>query len=192
MIARALLTLVVVVSPLTVDAAVPDPTKSRGDSILVGNSSGRDMGNAFHVTVRDVSNNPLPGKFVFFHFVGTARPCVQQEQGSTVDCGALTLTRISDGVGEVVFHARIAGFDDGNVAEVRMSGVLLKRIPVRSTDLDGDGTTDLRDLNLFRQRFLFDHGAPETDFDLNGITNGFDLDRMREEIVFPTHGTVCP
>ena len=193
MIARLLVSVVFLVAPVASDAAVPDPQRSRCDPVLVGTSSGSHLGEGFRVTVRDVSNNPLVGKYVVLYLAGSAsRPYAQQEPGSTVDCTALTLTRICDGLGQVAFHPRIAGFDNGAVVEVRANGVLLKRIPVRSTDMNADGTTDLRDLNLFRERFLSDRSALETDFDQNGVTNAFDFDRMREEILFPTHGTVCP
>lgn len=180
------------VVPLAAQADVPDPTKSFCDPVLIGTSSGT-ASPGFHVTVRNVGNSPKPGASVFVDFKGSpARPYQEQETGTTVDCTALSMTRIADGAGQVVFHARIAGFDVVPMAAVRMNGVLLKHVPVLSTDLDGDGTTDIRDLNVFRLRFLFGRAAPETDFNQNGITDGFDLERLRQEIFLRAQGTPCP
>jgi hypothetical protein len=58
--------------------------------------------------------------------------------------------------------------------------------------MDGDGRTDLRDLNAFRERFVFDPAPPETDFNLDGVTNGYDLAILRAEILRRTTGTPCP
>lgn len=176
--------------------AVVDATRSSKDPILVGNSSGDPMGSGYHVVLRDVGNIPLAGENVILRFAASpVRPYQQQESspyGTFVDCTALTLTRITNGQGEAVFHPRIAGFENDRTVEVRGNGVLLGRILVRSTDLDANGTTDLRDLNAFRQRFLFDRTAPETDFNLDGVTNAYDLELLRREVLTGATGTVCP
>jgi hypothetical protein len=179
------------------NAAVPDPTYSTCDQILVGNSSGADMGNAFHVNVRDVGNIPKAGAQVTIRFVSNpARPLVEQETGTTVNCTSpATMARITDSDGDVVFHPRIAGFNDPSAFDqVRANGVLLWKgyVQVRSTDLNGDGATDLRDLNAFRQRFESDPTAPETDFNQDGVTNGYDFDIFRAEFMRGAKGTVCP
>lgn len=49
-----------------------------------------------------------------------------------------------------------------------------------------------RDLNAFRQRFVSDRTAAETDFNRDGVTNGFDLDLLRAEILRGAAGTPCP
>ena len=180
-------------SATAVHASPPDPTRSTYDRILVGNSSGSDMSNGFKVILRDVGNIPLPGHTVSILFAGSgAHPDVQQESGTTSNCTAASLSRISNGDGEVIFHAGIAGFDNGRVVQVRGQGVLLGTIQVRSTDLNADGATDLRDLNAFRERFVSDRGAPETDFNLDGVTNGYDLELLRAEFVRGVRNTVCP
>lgn len=174
-------------------ADVPQPTQSHADSVLVGNSSGNDMGNAYHVIVRNVGHLPIPNLPVAVRFVGSvSRPVVQQEPGTTVDCTALTMTRITGPDGSVTFHARVAGFDNGYAVQVRANGVLLTSILVRSTDLDGNGATDLQDLNAFRERYLFNPSAPETDFNRDGTTNIRDFVLLRDEYVRNVKGTVCP
>ena len=174
-------------------AAVPSPATSHCDPVVIGNSSGSDMGNAYHVVVRDAANSPVANKPVAIWFSGsTARPDLEQEPGTTTDCAALTLTRTSDAAGGVVFHARVAGFDNTMTARVAASGVVLALVRLRSTDIDGDGGTDLRDVNEFRQRFVFDRAAPETDFNQDGVTNGYDFELLRDEFMRGVKGTVCP
>jgi len=95
-------------------SGVPNPSLSLVDGILVGNISGNDMGNAFHVVVRNVGGNPIAGATVSIIFSGSssARPLSHQEAGTAVDCTQVTISRVSDATGEAVFHARIAGYDD--------------------------------------------------------------------------------
>jgi hypothetical protein len=76
--------------------------------------------------------------------------------------------------------------------QVRIDGMLLKIIPVRSTDMDGNGATDLRDVEAFRERFVHETTAPETDFNHDGVTNGYDFAIMHDEFVAGVKGTVCP
>src|SRR5262249_26091429 len=147
--------------PLAAWASPSDPTKSTIDPILVGNSSGADMGNAFHVVCRDVGNIPQAGQTVTVRFLGTsARPYTHQNTGRTTNCTAETIAGISNGKGQVVFLGRLGGFEDQGIDEVRSNGVLLGHVLVRSTDLDGNGATDLADINAFRERFVGNAAAP--------------------------------
>lgn len=177
--------------PVPAHAKVADPSKCSHDPVLVGNTSGTSLG-GYHVTVRDVGNVPLPGCTVTINFAtGAARPYDTQEAGTTTDCPNGTIARITDGDGSVVFHARIAGYD--NIAvQVRANGVLIGSTLIRSTDIDGNGVTDLGDLSRFRQRFLFDTAASETDFNLDGRTDLSDLDMLRQEYLKNARGTPCP
>jgi len=191
--AFVVMTLCLLAGPVA--AAVPDPSKSHSDPVLVGNSSGADMGNKFHVNVRDVGNVPKHGAQVSLVFFSSpARPLMEQETGTSATCASpANISRVTDQNGDVFFHARIAGFDDGGTTvQVRASGVLLRSIPVRSTDLNGDGTTDLSDLHLFRERFLFDPTAAETDFNQDGVTDVSDLVLFRREFFVGARGTPCP
>lgn len=178
---------------------IPDPTRSHVDPLLVANISGSDMGNVFHVNVRNSSNLPMPGLPVSLIFYGTAaRPLLEQEPGSTVTCGSPSiLSRTSDANGDVFFHARVAGFFDTIVLpsqglQVRANGVLLRTDVVRSTDLSGDGAMDLADLNLFRQQFLANPGPGPADFNQDGVTNLSDFNLFRAEYMTRASGTVCP
>lgn len=176
-------------------AAVPDPTKSHADPVLVGNVSGADMGNAFHVNVRDVGNVPKPGVTVsIVFFAGSrSRPFLEQEAGTSVTCGSpASISRVTDSHGDVTFHAAVAVSDDQGTYQVRANGVLLRGITIRSTDLDGDGDTDLGDLNAFRVQYLVDPRGAETDYNQDGITDLADFQLFRTEYFSGAHNTICP
>ena len=174
-------------------AAVPSPQTSQCDPVLVGNSSGVDRGNAFHVTVRDLANNPESGSIVSIHFAGgTTRLVWEQDAGNTVSCGFLTISRAAGGDGATAILARFGGFDNVAEASVTADGVILRHIAVRSTDLDGDGATALSDLDLFRQRFLSSPASPETDYNQDGTTNLADFAVFRAEYLSGVHNTLCP
>jgi len=182
--------------PGSAAAAVPDPTKSHADPILVANISGADMGNAYHVNVRDVGNIPKVGVTVTINFPAGAhsRPLLEQEAGTAVSCTTtpINISRVTDGQGNVVFHARVAGADDQIRYQIRANGVLLTTIPIRSTDMDGDGDTDLSDLNAFRMQFLIDPRGAQTDYNQDGVTNLADLQLFRAEFYRGAKGSFCP
>jgi hypothetical protein len=174
-------------------AAVPCPWTTSFDPLLVGNSSGANMNNAYRVIVRDCANVPIAGKDVTIQLLtSSVRFCAVQDSGTVVDCAHQMLKRDAGRDADAVFFVRLAAYDNGEAAEVRAGGVLLGRIPVRSTDLNGDGATDLRDLNAFRERFAMDRAAPETDFNADGVTNGYDFALFRAEFMRGAANTVCP
>jgi hypothetical protein len=190
--ALSLVFLALVLGAPAAGACVADPTKSVHGPVLLGNSSGVDMPDGYKVIVRDVGNVPLPGVTVTIQLLGSgASADLEQEPGTTVHCATGVLSRVSDGSGVVVFHARIAGYTADPVVQVRANGVLFGSIQVRSTDLNGDGATDLRDLNEFRERFLLNHAAPEIDFNQDGVANGYDFALFRAEFVRAVRSSVC-
>ena len=65
--------------------------------------------------------------------------------------------------------------------------------PGRSTDLDGtDGTCGVGDLNLFRQNFLLNPTARETDYNCDGVTDVLDFNIFRVDFLAMAVGTYCP
>ena len=169
----SLLALAVAGSVAPAGATTPDPRNSSTDIAVIGNSSGTPMGTTppgFDVRLRDAHNAPLVGTAVTLDFSATGmRLYAAQNSGTTLDCAARTLTRVTDATGGVNFAARIAGFDNTNAIEVSHQGVVIAIVPARSTDLDGaDGQTSLGDFVLFATNF--NTPARETDYDLNGST----------------------
>ena len=178
-------------------ATTPDPRFSTTDLVVVGNASGTTIGGTppgFDVTMRDVNNAPIPGRVVILDFTGVAmKLAAVQNAGTTLDCQARTLSRVTDAAGRANFAPRLAGYDNTNAIRVVSNGELLALVRGRSTDLDGiDGRTGLGDFAIFANNFLHHSTALETDYDLNGSTGLGDFFLFREEF---QHGAVqayCP
>ena len=139
-------------------AGVPDPRFSTIDAVVVGNTSGTAVGGApagFDVTVRDVSNAPLAGVTVTLNFSTAAMKVFStQNAGTTVNCPAKSISRVTNGAGAVNFASRVAKFNNANTVEVSANGVVLGNVKGRSTDIDGtDGKTGLGDFVLFSSEF---------------------------------------
>lgn len=174
-------------------AAVPFPLYSSVDSVLVGGPSGSLPEGGFLVIPRSVGGVPLSGKQVTLHFSDPALVLAEdQEPGTLVLCAERTLMRYSGPDGVTIFHPRFGGYLNSQEFEVRAGGALLRRIPVRSTDIDGDGITGLSDLALFSQNLFHAPFAPETDYTLDGVTGLGDLEVLRREIYAAGSGVLCP
>ncbi len=156
-------------------AGVPDPRFSTIDAVVVGNTSGTAVGGApagFDVTVRDVSNAPLAGVTVTLNFSTAAMKVFStQNAGTTVNCPAKSISRVTNGAGAVNFASRVAKFNNANTVEVAANGVVLGNVKGRSTDIDGlGGQTALGDFALFSS--AFGTVNQETDFDVSGGVTG--------------------
>jgi hypothetical protein len=165
--------------------------------VVVGNTSGTAVGGApagFDVTVRDVSNAPLAGVTVTLNFSTAAMKVFStQNAGTTVNCPAKSISRVTNGAGQVNFAARVAKFNNANTVEVSANGVVLGNVRGRSTDIDGtDGRTGLGDFSLFSANLLTNPGAQETDYDLNGSTGLNDLALFSGELLTGPTLTYCP
>ena len=173
-------------------ASPADPAQSMVDPVILGNSSGNPIGGGFVVKPRDVNGSPADRWLVEIRFLNTGgRPYSTQVDGSTIDCGVQTISRVVDSIGDAVFYPRIGGFENLEVIEIRADGILLARVVARSTDLNADGATGLADLELFRVNFFGNQDAQETDYDLTGSTDLGDLDIFRTEFHSGAGGTLC-
>ena len=178
-------------------AGVPDPRFSTIDAVVVGNASGTAIGGVpagFDVTVRDVSNAPLAGVTVSLAFSTAGMKVFStQNAGTTVNCPAKSISRVTNGSGQVNFASRVAKFNNANTVEVSANGVVLGNVKGRSTDIDGsDGKTGLGDLVLFSANFLSNPAAQETDFDLNSNTGLGDLVIFSAEFLTGPTLAYCP
>jgi hypothetical protein len=182
---------------------VPDPRNSTVDPVLVGSASGEAVdagrGPGFRVVARDVNNSPLWGEAILLDF--SSAPGIvlfaDQASGTTVNCAARTLERITgtfEEAGEAIFLAGFCGHANGPDILVSADGVHLAFVPGRSLDLVGaDGATNSADLNRFRaELFAPQPAAPETDFFVDGITNSADLNLFRKELLRGAVGVACP
>ena len=154
-------------------AQIPFPPNCTIDRVVVGNSSGTAIGvvpAGYDVSVRDINNNPIPNVSVVLDFsAASIRLYAVQNAGTTVDCALRTIKQVTNVAGRVRFAPRIGRFDNANAIEIRADGVLLGRVPGRSTDIDGlGGQASLSDFVLFTARY--NTPAQETDFDEGGNT----------------------
>jgi hypothetical protein len=178
-------------------AGVPDPRFSSWDLVVVGNVSGTPIGGSppgFDVTVRDVNNAPLSGRTVTLNFSASGMKVFStQNAGTTVNCPAKSISRVTDGSGHVNFGSRVAKFNNSNSVEVSADGVVLANVKGRSTDIDGsDGKTGLGDFSIFSVNFLSNPSAQETDFDLNGTTGLGDFSIFSSEFLTGPTLAYCP
>lgn len=183
-------------APGTDAQPLPDPRFTTFDPVLVGNQTGNPLGGlqpGFDVVIRDVFNVPIEGRAVILDFTGTPiRLSAVQNSGTTLDCVARTLSRVTDLQGRVKFAARIGKFENANAVLVS-AGVPLGVVKARSTDIDGlDGRTGLGDFAVFANNFLNLPGAQETDFDQNGTTGLGDFAIMYNEFLLDMPQPYCP
>ena len=165
-----------------VAAAVPNPPFSVVDRVVVGSPSGELVTLAFSghagfwVIVRDVNNMPIPGSTVTLDFsTSGVRGFAAQNPGTTLNCAARTMSRVSDATGRAVFGPRFGGYDNGFNVEVSADGVILAMVPARSLDIvPNDGRTGIPDLNAFVQGYFPCPACPpcatcpQLDFDASG------------------------
>ena len=182
-------------------AAVPDPRFSVYDPVLVGTPSGTPVlcnftpGPGYNVTVRDVNNAPIAGSVVTIDFTNAPGLNLfsQQESGTTLNCAARTISRVTNGVGRVVFAPRFGGYNNGNVVSVSADGVFLVLVPARSPDvLATGGRADLPDFAAFAAAYMC-ATCPQFDFDNSGGPIGLnDLAIMSKEyLAFPPIVAYC-
>lgn len=174
-------------------AGVPDPRFSSAEPIVVGDLSGNPIQGGYDVVVRDVNNAPLAGRTVSLDFSATPiRVNNVQNAGTTFNCTAKTISRVTNASGAVNFAARFAKYDNANNVEVSADGVVLATIKGRSVDIDGagagSGAVSLGDFVIFSANF--NTSAQETDFDQNGTTGLGDFVIFAAE--YNTTNTFCP
>ena len=181
-------------------ASLPDPTLSSVDPVLIGSAGGVVEGTRYTVVVRHVTGTPLPGKLVTIHF-GTASgnpgsaasPQLYDSQLApvSVDCQGQVLSQLSGPTGVATFFAHFGGAENGASVVVSAFGVPLKRIKVRSTDLNSNGSTDLPDFGIFGDNFFNNPAAAETDFNDSGSTELADFAIFGAEFFSGASGTPC-
>jgi hypothetical protein len=123
-----------------------------------------------------VNNAPVPGVNVTLHFAGTNLALYSsQNPGTTVDCAAGTISRVTDAQGHVKFAAQFGRWNNALVVEVESEGLQLGFVPARSPDYDGDGRVALTDLGEFTSDYFLNTAAKRSDFDQSGVTGLGDL-----------------
>jgi hypothetical protein len=194
-------------------AKVPDPRFSRVSTVVVGTTSGTSLttctsggyappgGNrvdGFYVEVREINNTPLWFETVTLDFSRTSLHLLADDTpGTTVDCAARTITRVTGSDGVAVFRPRFCGQSSGADVIVSVDGVWLRELPARSTDVDADGRTGLMDFARVARNLLDGSDDPATDFDpcsagSAGKTTLSDFALFAGEMLRDARGTACP
>jgi hypothetical protein len=194
-------------------ANVPDPARSSIEDAIVGNDRGNPIGAGgsfgteavpgYEVTVRDVNNTGLAGVNVVLDFSAASAVTYRklqnpQNSGTTVNCTAKTLSKLSGAGGVTIFAPRTSGYDNANSVQVSANGVQLGSAKTRSTDFDGSLGTSLADLSAFRVRFFNPAYNPEADFgggaggSPDGVDGLADLSIFRVEFFAADVTNYCP
>ncbi len=117
-------------------SGVPSPSNSILDPCMVLCPNG-DI--TYHVTVKDLANNPVSGSTVVLDFSQCAgwMVCPDPGPGITVDIPTRTMRMVSNANGEAFFAAKVGGVC-ASIVNVYADGVLLKQTALRSPDQDGN------------------------------------------------------
>jgi hypothetical protein len=189
-----LLGLLLLSSPAGAVLGVPDPNRSTVDPLLVGNLGADPPGLSFAVVVRDIAGNPIAGSQVAIDFAAAlgATPCATQNPGTSVNCAQRAFFGQTGVDGKVVFYPKFGGYVNSALVSVYANGVLLRRVPARSSDITRDGRCELADLAHFRLNYLSNFTAPETDYNANGATDLGDFNFFRVEFLARAARDLCP
>lgn len=134
-------------------AGVPDPTRCQVDPCLIVCPNG-DF--TFHVTVRDVGNNPVPGASVVINLCNCP--------GVHLCSGACDVLKVADAAGNATFQIKAGGIC--TAAAVTADGVLLAVRVVASPDQDGDLAVTAADIGIVGAKV--GSADPTADFDCDG------------------------
>lgn len=174
---------------------LPDPRFTTLDAIAVGSPLGVAIGGSppgFDVTMRDVNNAPRPGVIVELR-LGAAglKLYANQAAGTTIDCLAGSISRVTNAQGAVNFAPRFGGWTDDNTVEVMGGGERIGMVKARSPDYDRDGRVGLADFATFNEDFLTHPATLRSDFDLGGTIGLGDFVLFSQQ--FPTTAQpLCP
>jgi hypothetical protein len=203
--------LVALLAATDATAKVPDPRFSEIPAVIVGSPSGAALPSCggpfgskgervagFRVLIKEVNNAPLRYEQITLDFSQTSIHLLGDDRpGTTVDCAAHTITRFTDLGGVAVFEPRFCGSCPEAKVLVLADGVLMREIPARSTDVDGNGTTDILDFMRVVRNFQSGGPDPATDFDpcapgSEGRTTLIDFVLFAGEMQRGPRGTACP
>jgi hypothetical protein len=175
-------------------AGVPSPANSTiparinlvGYEVGSGLADGAAAGATVTVTVRDLANNPIPNSSVVLDFSG----CVSDTRiddsqayfpGLTANCGAHSVSSLTDGAGVATFVVVGGGLASVSPAhavgagKVWADGVLLGNMGVGTYDENGAGGVGGADLSRFLGDFVGGTNPDRSDFNGAAGVGGADL-----------------
>ena len=184
-------------------AGVPSAANSTTPACisLVGSLSGvPDGAGQFTVTVRDLANNPLNGASVVIDLSGCADLNICNDQldaNATVNCGAKTTRKFTNGLGSVSFIVLGGSNGAGNATtllnggRVFANGTLIGSPTVSAFDLDGSAGVGANDLSAWLTDFGSGQNFGRSDYDCSNNIGANDLSLWLTEFGNGTSASSC-
>jgi hypothetical protein len=137
------------VSASSAQSAVPSPTNSSHDACFVVCPLG-DL--TYHVTVRDIANNPIAGSSVVLDYsqCGFVH-CSNPGPGIVANDAAKTMTSLSNAAGVASFPLKMGGCCPA--VKIFADGVLLATVSMTSPDQDASLLVNGTDLSILTALF---------------------------------------
>src|SRR5262249_38832531 len=152
---------------------------------LVGSVAGTvDPAGTFTVIVRDLANNPLAGASVVVDLAACHDEAICNDQldlSATVNCGAKTTRKFTNGLGSVTFTVLGGSNGAGNAStflnggRIFANGTLIASPTVSAFDLDGSNGVGANDLSAWLTDFGSGQPFGRSDYDCSGVVGANDL-----------------
>ena len=146
-------------------ADAPDPRYCSADDVMIAAPGG---GFSFSVTLRDGTNQPIPGGAATLDFSSASGILVCEEQDPDHD---RRINGTANSLGVVTFSVR-AGGTGAATFDVIAASFVIATVSVRTMDFDGDMDVDAADRAALAA--LVGTPGPAGDFDQNGTVNAAD------------------
>jgi hypothetical protein len=164
--------------PSATTSSQPTPTVIK----IVGHGSPPDAAGNIQYTIRDASNNPVPGSTVILNFAscGDVRICSSDVAvGASVNCGANSVTGVTNASGVLVISVAGAGNGVGaptttKCVAVTADGVPLSNLGAATADYNGTSGVNSLDGGQFASDLFSGSYRARSDYDGNGLVNSLD------------------
>ena len=172
----------VAVAAVSARAGVPSPSNSTHDPCFMACPLGDAV---YHVTVRDLANNPVAGSSVVLDFsqCGFVH-CVNPGAGITVSDVSKTMRAFSNATGVASFPLAMGGCCPS--VKVYADGVLIATVAMTSPDADASLTVNAIDVGIVASGSSLPYSVCN-DLDCNGVVDAADVDVVDAHL---THA--CP
>ena len=150
---------------------------------ILGQSAGaQDPGSNFSYTIRDASNNAVPGAVVILNASACTdvRICSSPQPTATPNCGAKTVSAVTNGAGQVTFgiigaSGPGAAVLAGSCVSVTADGVPMSNLHPVTGDYDGVNGINALDVSACFGDANAGTNRRRSDHDNNGIVNALDV-----------------
>jgi len=170
---------------------------------IVGHGSPPDPSGIITYTIRDASNNPVPGSVVILNFsaCGDVRVCSSDVgTGMTINCGAHTVTGVTNASGQVsIVVAGASSTGPPSLTKcvaVTADGVVLNNLNGATADYDGLNGVGLGDVAACYGDVIAGTNRKRSDFNGDGTVGLTDVAALYGIVVGGgspiSCGTLCP